>query len=55
MGFDPRRILYLVQAGGFLPGLKAEAAALRGEDPRRFATVFDCPEDFKRMRGGPFF
>lgn len=55
MGFDPRRILYLVQAGGFLPGLKAEDVALRGEDPRRFATVFDCLEDFKRVRGGPFF
>lgn len=55
MGFDPRRILYLIQAGGFLPGLKAEDVALRGEDPRRFATVFDCLEDFKRMRGGPFF
>ena len=55
MGFDPRRILYLIQAGGFLPGLKAEDVAVRGENPRRFATVFDCLEDFKRMRGGPFF
>ncbi len=55
MGFDPRRILYLIQAGGFLPGLRAEDVALRGESPRRFATEFDCLEDFKRMRGGPFF
>jgi uncharacterized protein (DUF362 family) len=55
MGFDPRKILYLVQAGRFLPGLKAEDVVLRGENPKRFATQFDCLEDFKRARGGPFF
>jgi uncharacterized protein (DUF362 family) len=55
MGFDPRKVLYLVQAGRFLPGLRPEEVALRGEDPRRFATEFDCLDDFKRMRGGPFF
>jgi len=55
MGFDPRKILYLVQAGRFLPGLRAEDVVLRGENPKRFATRFDCLEDFKRARGGPFF
>jgi uncharacterized protein (DUF362 family) len=55
MGFDPRRILYLVMAGRFLPGLRLEDVVLRGESPRRFATEFDCLDDFKRMRGGPFF
>jgi uncharacterized protein (DUF362 family) len=55
MGFDPRKVLYLVQAGRFLPGLRPEDVALRGEDPKRFATQFDCLDDFKRMRGGPFF
>jgi uncharacterized protein (DUF362 family) len=55
MGFDPRKILYLVQAGRFLPGLKPEDISLRGENPRRFATQFDCLDGFKEMRGGPFF
>jgi uncharacterized protein (DUF362 family) len=55
MGFEPRRILYLVMAGRFLPGLRTEDVALRGESPRRFATQFDCLESFKPMRGGPFF
>jgi uncharacterized protein (DUF362 family) len=55
MGFDPRKILYLVQAGRFLPGLRPEEISLRGENPRRFATQFDCLEGFKGMRGGPFF
>jgi uncharacterized protein (DUF362 family) len=55
MGFDPRKVLYLVQAGQFLPGLRPEDVALRGENPRRFATQFECLDDFKGMRGGPFF
>jgi uncharacterized protein (DUF362 family) len=55
MGFDPRKILYLVQAGRFLPGLRPEEVSLRGENPRRFATQFDCLDGFKGMRGGPFF
>ncbi|HVP90840.1 MAG TPA: DUF362 domain-containing protein [Terriglobales bacterium] len=55
MGFEPRRILYLVMAARFLPGLRPEDVALRGEDPRRLATRFDCLDAFKPMRGGPFF
>ncbi|MDD8014477.1 MAG: DUF362 domain-containing protein [Acidobacteriota bacterium] len=55
MGFEPHRIPYLFQAGRFLPGLKREDIALRGENPSRFAARFDCPEEFKGMRGGPFF
>jgi len=55
MGFDPRKVLYLVQAGRFLPGLRQEDIVIRGERPSRFAAQFDCPEEFKGMRGGPFF
>jgi uncharacterized protein (DUF362 family) len=55
MAFDPRRILYLAQAGRFLPGLRTEDAILRGENPRKFATRFECLEDFRQMQGGPFF
>lgn len=55
MGFDPRKIPYLVQAGGFLPGLKPQDIVIRGERPARFAAQFDCLEEFKKMRGGPFF
>jgi uncharacterized protein (DUF362 family) len=55
MGFDPRKIPYLVVAGRFLPGLRQEDIALRGENPRRFATQFDCLAEFKGLRGGPFF
>jgi uncharacterized protein (DUF362 family) len=55
MGFDPRKILYLFNAGRFLPGLRTEDILLRGENPRRFATQFDCLDEFKKLRGGPFF
>jgi uncharacterized protein (DUF362 family) len=55
MGFDPRKIPYLFLAGRFLSGLRQEDIMLRGESPRRFATQFDCLDDFKGMRGGPFF
>ena len=55
MGFDPRKILYLAQAGRFLPGLKPQDVVIRGERPTRFAAQFDCPVEFKGMRGGPFF
>jgi len=55
MGFDPRKVLYLAQAARFLPGLRTEDVTLRGENPKRFAGVFDCLDDFKKMRGGPFF
>jgi uncharacterized protein (DUF362 family) len=55
MGFDPQRVPYLLQAGRFLPGLKQEAVVIRGEKPARFAAQFDCPEEFRGMRGGPFF
>jgi uncharacterized protein (DUF362 family) len=55
MGFDPRRVLYLLMASRFLPGLRPGEIVLRGEEPRRFATRFDCLEAFKPMQGGPFF
>jgi uncharacterized protein (DUF362 family) len=55
MGFDPQRIPYLFQAGRFLPGLRQQDVVIRGERPARFAAQFDCPEEFKGMRGGPFF
>jgi uncharacterized protein (DUF362 family) len=55
MGFDPQRIPYLFQAGRFLPGLRRQDVVIRGERPARFAEQFDCLDDFKGMRGGPFF
>ena len=55
MGFDPGKILYLAQAGRILPGLRPEEVVIRGENPRRFAGQFDCLDEFKRIRGGPFF
>ncbi len=55
MGFDPRKILYLAQAGRFLQGLEQPGVVIRGERPARFAAQFDCLDEFKRMRGGPFF
>jgi uncharacterized protein (DUF362 family) len=55
MGFDPGKVPYLAQAARFLPGLRPEGIVIRGENPKRFATEFDCLDDFKKMRGGPFF
>lgn len=55
MGFDPQKIPYLARAGRFLQGLNQQDIAIRGERPARFATRFDCPDEFKGMRGGPFF
>jgi uncharacterized protein (DUF362 family) len=55
MGFDPQRIPYLFQAGRFLQGLRQQDVVIRGERPARFAAQFDCLDDFKGMRGGPFF
>jgi uncharacterized protein (DUF362 family) len=55
MGFDPAKILYLAQAGRFLPGLAPQDVVFRGERPARYAGTFDCPDEFKTMRGGPFF
>jgi uncharacterized protein (DUF362 family) len=53
MGFDPQKILYLAQAGRFLPGLRPQDVVFRGERPARFASQFDCREEFKGIRGGP--
>jgi uncharacterized protein (DUF362 family) len=55
MGFDPQRIPYLFQAGRFLQGLRQQDVVIQGERPARFAAQFDCLEEFKGMRGGPFF
>ena len=55
MGFDPLKIFYLVQAGRFLQGLRQQDVVIRGERPGRFATRFDCLDEFKGMCGGPFF
>ena len=55
MGFDPGKIPYLAQAGRFLRGLRPQDVIIRGERPARFAAQFDCLDEFKRMRGGPFF
>ena len=55
MGFDPQKIPYLAQCGRFLPGLRPQDVVLRGERPARYRGTFDCPDEFKVMRGGPFF
>ncbi len=55
MGFDPGKVSYLKQAGQFLPGLSLGSITFRGENPKRFAKQFDCLDEFKLMRGGPFF
>jgi uncharacterized protein (DUF362 family) len=55
MGFDPRKVPYLAQAGRSLPGLGPQDVVIRGEKPARFAARFECPDDFKTMQGGPFF
>ena len=55
MGFDPLKVPYLAQAGRFLQGLRPQEVVLRGETPRKYAAAFDCPDEFKTMRGGPFF
>ena len=47
MGFNPKKIPYLVMAGSHFPGLKQSSVAQRGEDPDRFATRFDCLPPFK--------
>ena len=54
MGFDPGMVPYLAQAGRFLPGLGKGKIVLRGENPKRFATRFACPEDIQgRCRAAP--
>lgn len=55
MGFDPQKIPYLAQASEFLPGLDPRSIALRGENPKRYATRFECLDEFKPMQGGRFF
>ncbi len=55
MGFEPGKVPYLKQASQFLPGLSQGSVTFRGENPRRYATRFDCLDEFKPMRGGPFF
>jgi uncharacterized protein (DUF362 family) len=55
MGFDPQKVPYIAHAGKFMPGLGQREVEYRGEKPRRFATQFDCLDEFKPMRGGPFF
>jgi uncharacterized protein (DUF362 family) len=46
MGFDPYKILYMVKAGSHLPGLNPRNIAHRGENPKRFATRFQCLPQF---------
>jgi len=55
MGFDPFKVPSLAQAGRFLRGLGTEDVRILGEDPKRFATRFECLEEFKAAQCGPFF
>jgi uncharacterized protein (DUF362 family) len=50
MGFNPRKIPYLVTAGAHFPGLNAFSIAQRGENPSRFATKFNCLPQFSKMQ-----
>ncbi len=55
MGFDPLKVRYLAEAGQFVRGLRLQDVIFRGERPARFAAPFDCPDEFRSLRGGPFF
>jgi uncharacterized protein (DUF362 family) len=46
MGFDPKKIPYLVQAGAYFRGLDEGSIAQRGERLKRFAAKFKCLPQF---------
>jgi len=55
MGFDPRRIPYLVKAGSHFSGLRERSIAYRGEHPSRFATKFGCLPQFAKAQKDSLF
>jgi uncharacterized protein (DUF362 family) len=46
MGFNPKRISYLMAAGSYFPGLDERSISHRGDLPKRFATKFSCLPQF---------
>jgi uncharacterized protein (DUF362 family) len=50
MGFDPAKIQYLATAGSHFPGLNDASIAHRGENPKRFATSFNCLPQFEKAK-----
>jgi uncharacterized protein (DUF362 family) len=50
MGFDPRKIPYLVRAGSHFAGMNDSSIAHRGENPERFATKFACLPQFSKAQ-----
>ena len=52
IGLDPLRIPYLRIAGGFLGNLEDARIQHRGENPGRYATVFDVVDSIKPFRIG---
>ena len=48
MGFDPRKISYLLMAGSHFPGLYEKNIVQHGENPRRFSTRFNCLPQFEK-------
>ena len=55
MGYDPRKIPYLIEAGRHFPGLEEREIEYRGEHPRRYAQSFECLPEFSHLKGGPFW
>jgi uncharacterized protein (DUF362 family) len=50
IGLDPRKLMYLGEAGRYLGNLDERRILQRGESPGRYATVFDVIEPFKTAR-----
>ncbi len=50
MGFDPRKIPYLMMAGRHLPGLKEASILYKAEHPSKFASKFRCLPQFARAQ-----
>lgn len=50
IGLDPHKMPYLDAAGHFLGNIDASKIDQRGEDPKRYATVFDVIDERKNLR-----
>jgi uncharacterized protein (DUF362 family) len=52
IGLDPNKMPYLSAAAHYLGNIDAAKIDQRGEDPKRYATVFDVIDDRKNLRRG---
>ena len=50
MGFNPKKIPYLLMAGSHFSGLQENSIGIRGENPKRFSTRFKCLPQFEKTR-----